>query len=405
MLYTFRISHLLSLATRAILYLESILVPTKTATKINPFSISKAIQSRRYSLLFMGIALSLLGLIIATTPYFLFSASAYLIAATLTVAAIVKSGHFFVNKNKNELTLKNITSILLSIVIDLALAFFIIKNKEYSFVALALLLGVIFIADGVNQFIIAWRTPTARGRILFFLNALITAGLGIFVFIFSRSLTMEWIALILGLKIISLGIVLIVMVLRSKHDPVIYTKVDTAILHRIPGELYACYFGAAFHLGVYIGNNEMVHYRDDDLVHRTSWEEFLRGREPQHWVYPDLSHVPDKDVIRLAISQVGLKSKYNVLANNCEHFAIYWKSGGVTRFSKYAQISSAFENMNSRPIIGSLIELYGRAAEYIAFNFGGLLGKKASIKIRQFNSLVTAWMLRSVRVEPATKKS
>ncbi len=345
----------------------------------------------------MGIILNLLGLVIIAAPYFLFKASTYLIAIMLVAAALVKSGHFILDRNKTGLSPKSIASILLSVTIDLSLAFFIINNKQYSFAILAFLLGVVFIADGINQLIIAWRTPTARGRALFLLNALITAGLGIFVFVFHRSMSMEWIALVMGLKIITLGTVLVVMVLRSKHDPVIYTQIDTTILRRTPGELYACYFGAAFHLGVYIGNNEMIHYRDDNLVHRTSWEEFLRGREPQHWVYPDLPHVSDKKVIALAKSQVGQKSKYNVLTNNCEHFAIYWKSGGATRFSKYAQISSAVENMNSKPIVGSLVELYGRAAEYITFNFGGLLGHKASIKLRKFNSLLTAWMLKSVK--------
>ena len=369
--------------------------------KTSIFNINNKILSHRTFLLSIGVGLVLLGLFIAITPYFFFKASTLVIALSLVTVALVKSFQFILGKSKKGYSLRGILSILFSILIDIALAFFIFSNRQFSFSAIALIVGLIFIADGINQFIIAWHTPTARGRALFLLNRLFTAGLGIVTFLFFRSFSMEWISLVLGLKIVSLGLVLIIMVLRSKHDPVIYTKIDTTVIHRTPGELYACYFGAAFHLGVYIGNNEMVHYRDDDLVHRTSWEEFLRGREPQHWVYPDLPHVPDKEVIKLAKSQVGQKSKYNVLSNNCEHFAIYWKSGGATRFSKYAQIASAFENMNAHPVVGSAIELYGRAAEYIAFNFGGLLGHKASVKIRQFNSLVTAWMLKSVK--PAKK--
>lgn len=369
---------------------------SNTSNQKNPFNLSLTIASRRNLLLAMGVSLSLLGLIIILTPYFLFKASALIITIVLIIAALVKSGHFITGKSKYGYSLKGIISILLSIFIDLALAYFIYNNRQSSFVALALLLSIVFIADGVNQFLIALRTPTARGRILFLLNAFITAGLGIITLIFFRSLSMEWIALVVGFKLLSLGVVLIVMVLRSKSEPVIYTKIDTTIVHRVPGELYACYFGAAFHLGVYIGNNEMVHYRDDDIVHRTSWEEFLRGREPQHWVYPDLPHVPEKEVIKLAISQVGTKSKYSVLTNNCEHYAIYWKSGGQTRFSKYAQIASAFENMNSRPVLGSFVEIYGRAAEYITFNFGGLMGHKVSLKLRRFNSMLTAWMLQNL---------
>ncbi len=356
-------------------------------------------------LLSMGVGLFSLGIFIAMTPYFFFRTSTLILSLSLILAALIKSGQFILGKSKKGYSLRGIMSILFSVVVDIALAFFIFSNKQFSFDIIAVILGLIFIADGVNQFIIACRTPTARGRILFLLNSFFTAGLGIITFIYSRSFSMEWISLVLGLKVASLGIVLIIMVLRSKHDPVIYTKIDTDVVRRTPGELYACYFGAAFHLGVYIGGNEMIHYRDDDIVHRTSWEEFLRGREPQHWTYPDLPHVSDKKVISLAKSQVGQTSKYNVLSNNCEHYAIYWKSGGATRFSKYAQIASAFENMNAHPVVGSAIELYGRAAEYIAFNFGGLLGHKVSVKIRRFNSLMTAWMLKSVKTDKKTPKA
>lgn len=373
--------------------------------KTSIFSINSKILSHRMFLLSMGVGLLLLGIFIAITPYFFFKTSALIVSLSLILVALIKSGQFILGKSKKGYSLRGIMSILFSVIVDIALAFFIFSNKQFSFDVIAIILGLIFIADGVNQFIIACRTPTARGRILFLLNSFFTAGLGIITFIYFRSFSIEWISFVLGLKVASLGIVLIIMVLRSKHDPVIYTKIDTDVVRRIPGELYACYFGAAFHLGVYIGGNEMIHYRDDDLIHRTSWEEFLRGREPQHWTYPDLPHVPDKKVIALAKSQVGQKSKYNVLSNNCEHFAIYWKSGGTTRFSKYAQIASAFENMNAHPVVGSAVELYGRAAEYIAFNFGGLLGHKASVKIRRFNSLLTAWMLKSVKTTKETPKA
>lgn len=172
-------------------------------------------------LLSMGVGLFSLGIFIAMTPYFFFRTSTLILSLSLILAALIKSGQFILGKSKKGYSLRGIMSILFSVVVDIALAFFIFSNKQFSFDIIAVILGLIFIADGVNQFIIACRTPTARGRILFLLNSFFTAGLGIITFIYSRSFSMEWISLVLGLKVASLGIVLIIMVLRSKHDPVI----------------------------------------------------------------------------------------------------------------------------------------------------------------------------------------
>ena len=93
------------------------------------------------------------------------------------------------------------------------------------------------------------------------------------------------------------------------------------------GELYAVYFGTAFHLGVSIGNGEIVHYLNDNHVYRVTWEQFLEGRSPEHWTYPDLESIPVETVVRTALSEVGKTYEYSLLRFNCEHFAIYCKTG------------------------------------------------------------------------------
>lgn len=185
------------------------------------------------------------------------------------------------------------------------------------------------------------------------------------------------------------------MSIRSRNDslPVIYREVEPEVIHREVGELYACYFGSGFHLGVYIGNNEVVHYRDDSIVHRTSWEEFLRGREPQHWTYPDVKSAPLDVILKTAKAQAGKKMKYNLITNNCEHFAIYCKTGGKQRDSQFAQTSSAITNLKQRPFVAVFVEAYTRMGEWLAFHFGGTFGHKVSYRIRRFNSMVTAWMI------------
>ena len=125
------------------------------------------------------------------------------------------------------------------------------------------------------------------------------------------------------------------------------------------GELYAVYFGTAFHLGVFIGNGEIVHYLNDNHVYRVTWEQFLENRVPQHWTYPDLEPVPVETIVATALSEVGKTYPYNLLTFNCENFAIFCKSGGKTKYSKYAQVASGVETVAAHPLIGA-----GRRAEH-----------------------------------------
>ena len=257
------------------------------------------------------------------------------------------------------------------------------------------MIGLLFVVDGSVQFAIAWRSRATKAKLLFFINAGFTLFLGAVTIGLFPHLELESTAILIALRLISFGVVLVSMSIRSREgsQSVIYREVDTTILRRHKGELYACYFGAAFHLGVYIGNNEVVHYRDDSIVHRTSWEEFLRGREPQHWVYPDIVPVSTATVIETALSKVGPGKKYNVITNNCEHFAIYCKTGGASRSSQFAQTSATFRNLRQRPFVAVFVEVYTRIGEWVAFHFGGAFGRRLSLRIRRFNSMVTAWML------------
>ena len=168
------------------------------------------------------------------------------------------------------------------------------------------------------------------------------------------------------------------------------------------GELYAVYFGTAFHLGVYIGDGEIVHYLNDNNVYRVTWEKFLEGRTPEHWTYPDLEVLPVADVVRTALSEVGKTYPYNLLTFNCENFAIFCKTGGATYFSKYAQIAGGVSGVAVHPIVGMVAELNTRFIEWLAFHFGGPAGKSVSLAIRRLGAAVTRWLIST---GTATKSS
>lgn len=101
-----------------------------------------------------------------------------------------------------------------------------------------------------------------------------------------------------------------------------------------PGDILCVNRGLYKHYGIYIGNLKVIHYTalDGDFgidasIHKTVLKEFedggvaqvvkLRGTEKQF---------SPEETVRRAISRIGEK-KYNLLFNNCEHFAFWCKTG------------------------------------------------------------------------------
>ncbi|MFO0955426.1 MAG: lecithin retinol acyltransferase family protein [Candidatus Saccharibacteria bacterium] len=365
------------------------------------------IRNERRSLLIFGCAFILLGIAIAQSPEIFFAPAAFLMSLGLIASGLLKAFQFFLGKNKRGYSFKSAALILGQVLIDIGVGVIFLINQSISFKVVAFFLGLLFMTDGAIQLVVAWRSRGVKARLIFFINAIFTFSLGALTILLIPQLKIGGVALLVAIRLISFGAVLISMSIRSRNNalPVIYREVEPDVLHREIGELYACYFGSGFHLGVYIGNNEVVHYRDDSIVHRTSWEEFLRGREPQHWRYPDIKVAPVDVVVKTAKAQAGKKMKYNLITNNCEHFAIYCKTGGAQRDSRYAQTSSAITNLKQRPFIAVFVEAYTRAGEWLAFHFGGTFGHKVSYRIRRFNSMVTAWMLSTKQPKPAKVKS
>jgi len=353
------------------------------------------IRQHRTRLAVIGLLFVLAGILIVEVPFIFFDPLQILLSFGLIASGGLKLVQLFLGKSSKGYSLRGIVLILIHSLIDIGAGLIFLTNENISIGFVALILGILFTIDGAVQFVVAWRSRGIKSRFLFFLNACFTLFLGLSTIVLIPQLRVNGVIILLAARLISFGVMLLIMAYRSKNNslPIIFTEIEPQVVKRKKGELYACYFGSGFHLGVYIGNNEVVHYRDDSIVHRTSWEEFLRGREPQHWVYPDIKAAPVDVVIKTAISQAGKKMKYNLISNNCEHFALYCKTGGKSRDSMYAQTNSALRNLKQRPYLAIFVEAYTRVGEWLAFHFGGTFGHKVSYKIRRLNSMVTAWML------------
>jgi hypothetical protein len=81
------------------------------------------------------------------------------------------------------------------------------------------------------------------------------------------------------------------------------------------------------HHGIDCGDNTVIHYRKpSEIIERTSLETFTRGNQIYVRQYPaGFCFIPDVVVAR-AESRLG-ENKYNLLFNNCEHFATWCKTG------------------------------------------------------------------------------
>ena len=370
-------------------------MPAKKSTTAALSSELVVIRQHRTRLAVIGSLFVLAGILIVEAPFIFFDPLQILLSFGLIASGGLKLVQLFLGKSSKGYSLRGIVLILIHSFIDIGAGLIFLTNENISIGFVALILGILFTIDGAVQFVVAWRSRGIKSRFLFFLNACFTLFLGLSTIVLIPQLRVNGVIILLAARLISFGIMLLIMAYRSKNNslPIIFTEIEPQVVKRKKGELYACYFGSGFHLGVYIGNNEVVHYRDDSIVHRTSWEEFLRGREPQHWVYPDIKAAPIDVVIKTAISQAGKTMKYNLISNNCEHFALYCKTGGKSRDSMYAQTNSALRNLKQRPYLAIFVEAYTRVGEWLAFHFGGTFGHKVSYKIRRLNSMVTAWML------------
>lgn len=81
------------------------------------------------------------------------------------------------------------------------------------------------------------------------------------------------------------------------------------------------------HHGIDVGDGSVIHYRKpSEIIEQTSWETFSKGDQVYVRQYPEgFSFMPDV-VIKRAMSRLG-ENKYNLLFNNCEHFATWCKTG------------------------------------------------------------------------------
>ncbi len=80
------------------------------------------------------------------------------------------------------------------------------------------------------------------------------------------------------------------------------------------------------HHGIDLGDGSVAHYLEGREILRSSREDFSRGQPIRAVDYPEGSCSPTGVTLRRAMGRLG-EQNYNLLFNNCEHFAHWCKTG------------------------------------------------------------------------------
>jgi hypothetical protein len=84
--------------------------------------------------------------------------------------------------------------------------------------------------------------------------------------------------------------------------------------------------GLFTHHGIDLGDGTVAHYLEGREILRSPVEEFSRGQPLSVVTYPTGSCSPTGVTLRRAMGRIG-EQRYNLLFNNCEHFAHWCKTG------------------------------------------------------------------------------
>ena len=87
-----------------------------------------------------------------------------------------------------------------------------------------------------------------------------------------------------------------------------------------------------FHYGIYVGDDEVIHFKDKSTIEQTNMDVFTEGGIA--WVDKEVERIfTRKEVVKRAKENLGSDfGGYSLLRNNCEHFTTYCARG--VKFSR-----------------------------------------------------------------------
>jgi uncharacterized membrane protein HdeD (DUF308 family) len=339
-------------------------------------------------LLAVGVACLGMGAFSVLLPLSFYGSLIQLVGVLLFASGAIKAVQLLLGRYSTSARRRGWPVIVCEVILDVLMGILIFNHWRVSVVVMASAFGLLFLLEGLLLLYMALRSPTATSHKLLTCCGAVTSAIGLVILLRLVNDPLRWAGVFVGIKLLTFGGTLAWIALRAlpTDRALVY---ESAPLLPEAGEAYAVYFGTAFHLGIFIGDGEVVHFLNDNYIYRVPWGQFVAGRPPEHWTYPDLAPAATEVVVRTALSEVGKTYPYSLLRFNCEHFAVYCKSGGQTYNSIYAQIAGGAANVAMHPLLGTVAELNTRLFEWLAFHLGGPSGKRLSLAIRRLGAAVT----------------
>ncbi len=339
-------------------------------------------------ILAVGLGCVALGVVAVALPLQLFGGMIRLLGGLLLAAGGLKALQLLLGRRSESSLKRGWPAILGQVAIDLAMGGVLIVDWKGSTHVMVLALGVLFLVEGGILLFVGFRSPSWRSLVSLGICGAFTLAVGAVLLLGLVENPLRWAGVLVGIKLIAFGLTMMGISLTSsrQESSLVY---GTDPIEPEAGNLYAVYFGTAFHLGVYLGGDRVVHYLNDNHVYKVTWKEFLAGRYPLLWTYPDIPPEPLEVIEATALAEVGKTYPYNLLTFNCENFAIFCRSGGKTKTSIYAQTTGGVTTVELHPLVGAVAELNLRAAEWLAFQFGVTWGKRMSLTVRRLGASVT----------------
>ena len=152
--------------------------------------------------------------------------------------------------------------------------------------------------------------------------------------------------------------------------------------------------GLFTHHGIDLGDGTVAHYLEGREILRSPVEEFSRGQPFSVVTYPEGSCSPTGVTLRRAMGRIG-EQRYNLLFNNCEHFAHWCKTGRhrSTQVEDWLETGSrgagsvlhAFRSgrLQGRDLLGAAQELAGLGAAGLVAGARQLLQERLSDSQRE----------------------
>ena len=158
-----------------------------------------------------------------------------------------------------------------------------------------------------------------------------------------------------------------------------HTRLSVKKPRFLPGDIIKAFRGVYFHFGVYVGNGKVVHFCStganelDPLsadIQETTYARFSKG-DTVTVDNMEMATYGREQIVQRARSMIGTKlGTYNLLSNNCEHFANWCRCGKLV--SHQRTFVDALSNSMLTP--GSTI----RIMKDVAFNIFGKTEKEVN---------------------------